>query len=659
MQNKIDDEIDQQTAGRSGRTVIYGLIVLSIICIICIYLNWLKMASLFGDPGRWLFESWKVANTSEIPYRDFSLQYPPLTTFLLGYAFRFFGSTFVTAQIFVDFFSISIVFLTWLLARKMLPEYMAIAVAGIIALQGALVPMDPVQLKLFSLNIYAVSMLVGITGNLLLLLGIADYTRSGALKTSQVAAIALGSFVSLLSKHEFIIGTFISLIALSLMDKGMAFRTRSFKDWLIRYAFIGIISFGPALVIYIVLGRIVGIDNLLTGMTGYGLANTACPWWPTGLGLIGGAVSLGWAVTVISLFSLPYFNYLVRRYSWKYGLLWLIALCGAVGFDFYYLYLLPKEGAHYGSLFRPIWLTVTVMDPILWFSVLFFIIKTGRIVTAFSRQRETSAETAILYVFAATGVALSLRSLFGTMMWSVPNAGMAAYPILAIIAAYCLLWLQRFFHNPMSGCPTPDLSPPDFGKLWHRVQANWAFLTLLLYSMISLFLLISLHVWSTHHRPHAGLLTLAGPVQLSVEDATSSEVYKFVMEHSQNQDAVLSIAYGGGINFAAHRNSPSFMTQYIFHAPPPRVLTLDMEHILLNPPKLVIAFDLPKLGSGYGCNERGDMVIIGCRFPEIVWSITEPAYSPNVPFPVVEYILANYKPGANIGDKIIYTRSVL
>src|SRR3989304_218024 len=89
-----------------------GLIVLGVTCAYAVWANWLKIYMLGFDAGRGFFEAYRLAQ-GELPYRDFMLQYPPLSTWLLGYAFRLFGSTFVTAQVVLDVIGAVVVWLTW------------------------------------------------------------------------------------------------------------------------------------------------------------------------------------------------------------------------------------------------------------------------------------------------------------------------------------------------------------------------------------------------------------------------------------------------------------------------------------------------------------------------------------------------------------------
>ena len=59
-----------------------------------------------------------------------------------------------------------------------------------------------------------------------------------------------------------------------------------------------------------------GFANLRAGISAYGLATAFCPWWPTGLGVLGLLGALGEAVVIAAVLSIPF----RRRYP---GLPWL------------------------------------------------------------------------------------------------------------------------------------------------------------------------------------------------------------------------------------------------------------------------------------------------------------------------------------------------
>src|SRR5664279_101466 len=88
------------------------------LCVVCCWMNWLKMKELDFDQARWLFECGRAA-AGEFPYRDFSWQFPPLPLAIFAGLFHWFGSTFLVAQIGLDLLSAAAVVLFLAVARAL------------------------------------------------------------------------------------------------------------------------------------------------------------------------------------------------------------------------------------------------------------------------------------------------------------------------------------------------------------------------------------------------------------------------------------------------------------------------------------------------------------------------------------------------------------
>jgi hypothetical protein len=99
---------------------VHEVVIILIFIVFSTVLWWGKTASLWGDTSRWLFEAYRVS-LGQVPYRDFSWPYPPLSILLVGAVFKLFGAT--IAQMFVAVFSAGIVILTWLLSRRLISPF--------------------------------------------------------------------------------------------------------------------------------------------------------------------------------------------------------------------------------------------------------------------------------------------------------------------------------------------------------------------------------------------------------------------------------------------------------------------------------------------------------------------------------------------------------
>jgi len=139
--------------------------------------------------------------------------------------------------------------------------------------------------------------------------------------------------------------------------------------------------------------------------------------------------------------------------------------------------------------------------------------------------------------------------------------------------------------------------------------------------------------------------TLAGNVRLT-DYETDSEIYRFVLENTSLSDTVLDLPYGGGINFATHRLSPFFETQFQQLSMPERFLEMDLGALHQHPPKVVIADNGPSYGASYGLKS------CACAFPRLVWIPTSSSLDQRV-FPAIVYIEQNYRVAKVVGRKIL------
>ena len=109
--------------------------------------------------------------------------------------------------------------------------------------------------------------------------------------------------------------------------------------------------------------------------------------------------------------------------------------------------------------------------------------------------------------------------------------------------------------------------------------------------------------------------------------------------------------YGGGINFAARRRSPLFMTMFSFVMPSERYLMLDVERMRRSSPALVIGQDGAHLGAKYGAGTTN-----GCMFPRLVWRSTRISGDVEKPLPAISYVEANYTPVLRTDGIVVLAR---
>jgi hypothetical protein len=589
-------------------------------------LRWLKTESFWGDSARWIFEAWRSAS-GETPYRDFAWQYPPLSLLLFGSSFRIFGATFVVAQVLIDIVSTVVVLLSWRVARRVLPTGLALAVAAALACAGA---SNTGNFALFSLQIYTPAVLVGMAGLLLVLEQLIVHIEAGSLGLRSRMLLSVGATIALLSKPEFAIGVVGALAAAAFFElQRSSVQHQSTFPWLRRQASTATLTMVPALALYALLAWKAGAGNVLSGVTGYGMAYLVCPWWPTGLGVFGAVVALLQAAAVLAVGQWLY-SRRQKPYPSQMRSALIIAAALAVPATLVYVPYCIKELPVFAGAVTPIRLisfflsTGTILLPVMWCSILFWV----ALSLGVARRRTLSSREGVLFILSTCGLVMSSRTLFGGTLSQLTLVTVAAYPIWFIMAP---LLLERFLDG--GDQPSPGRAPA-LAMMLVAAYGVLRFSTALVTEPSSHYVVVH---------------TAAGNVRL-LDRTTSASVYRYVIDHTSSADPVLDITYGGAINFAGRRLSPIYSTQFSALAPAQKYLDLDLDRIRAHPPALVIANALPDFGATYGmCVETG------CMLPALVWRSSRLACEPGRKFPVLEFIKENYSRREIIGEKTIYT----
>jgi hypothetical protein len=604
-----------------------------VLCGILGYLRWVKMDTLvLGDTPRWLFEAQRVA-AGEVPYRDFSWNYPPFSVLLLGWAMKWFGVTFAVAQVFVDIVSIGVVLAIYSLVRLLLPRFLLLPVMFcFVAVCGT----SLMFFNLFSLLTYVPALQTAVGGFLLFLLGVLNYLRTGKMKATTWLMVTLGAFVAAYSKPETFVATYSTLILLAIIDRNYWFDRRNLGDWFLHYAKVGVACAGPMLMIYLWTGAIAGFANMMAGITGYGLAGDTCPWWPTGLGIFGAASSLGEAAFMVSALSLTRRKHFVAHFgrTYYYGLAGgLAGACVYLAYIFFNNWDLLTGSR---SIVDKIWYsgqstfwTSAVLLPVMWSCVVLWFYLVVRFFLL--RKQRPSADYFTILVILTGPVAMSARGWFNWSLGIRTDVPGICYPFFLVLGPY-LIWRSLAL-----GGPGLDLHAGA------RSRAGVAVVALL--ATYGLLRVIAAYPRLLSNGIYHDMSTLAGNVRLT-DYKTDSEIYRFVVENTSPSDTVLDLPYGGGINFAAHRLSPFFETQFQQVSMPERFLEKDLKALRQHPPRVVIAENGPSYGVSYGLKSNT------CVFPRLVWAPSTSSVDDKV-FPAIVYIEQNYRVAELVGRKLL------
>ena len=623
-----------QKGGSSQPDYVEIGIVLALCCLFA-YLRWLKMDSLVWlDPARWLFESWRVAN-GEIPYRDFSWPYPPFSVLLFGYAMKWFGMQFAVAQILIEIISIAVVLLAYTLLRLLLPRPFRLAA---ILLFVTVCATTQTKFNLFSFSTYVPALETGAAGCLSVLIGIVLYLRGGVLRASSAAAIVVGSFVAAYSKPESLVGAWTALVLLAVVDRHFWFEARSTGDWVRHYSVLLVACAIPALLAYAWIAAVAGPKNLIAGVTGYGLAFEACPWWPTGVGVFGAFAALGQAAALAGALALTRRQYFAAKFGRTYKTTQALSLIGMTLYVAYFMYLnleLFVDNRSWTdrwkySLPTTLW-TNAILIPVMWVSICWCVYLLLRIVVK-QRLRERDGKTLETLILLAVPVVMSIRGLFNTTLDKVTEVSAICYPFFLILAPYLVWRLIK------AQWPEEDIS-----NLAHSWAARGVVALLVGYSLIRV---AGAYNSFLSDKNYTTLSTLAGDIRLR-DYNVDAEIYKFVMSNTRATDTVLDIPYGGGINVASGRKSPAFTTQFVQFRMPAKYMQEDLDRIRQHPPKVVIVQDDANYGASYGLHGST------CTFPGIVWNPPLGRWEPDKKFPAIEYIRQNYRVAEKVGPKLL------
>lgn len=605
---------------RMDRTTIAALSVLSAAMA---WALWGKLQTLLDlDPSWWLHEIARAAR-GELPDRDFAWHFPPLAVLLYGWWLRIFGIRFNAVQALMDLVSAGIVALSYQLLRQFVPRAIQFVTCLLLL---AVCCTTQTYFSLFSLLGYNPALLTGAFGLLLLLNAAVRFVGDNLLGPGRLLQFGLGAMISLLSKPESMLAS-AGILALVIVFDPL--RQSAPVAWLRRSVLLAAVCFLPSLIVYVWFAQVVGLGNLAAAISGYGLATLTCPWWPTGIGLWSGLAGLGAAAALVSLGSLSHPAGWRKSLGGWYATLWTIAILGFVlylGYEVFShtvnLSLSVLTSARLGYVLRSMAGTTDVFRAVLWPAILIWsclLIRGLR-----DRGRLPTPDLKRL-LFVSAPFLTGIRSLFGSVITPFPEVSAMCYPFVILVGPYLLYRALCFPGNSSTG----------------RSAARFVIAVSLLYAMLRV---IGGYSEILSNRGYTLLQTNAGAVRVR-DGAASREVYDYVVQHTSASDGILELPYGGGLAFASGRSSPAYSTLFVQLHPPASIQALDVERMRAHPPTLVIAKDQPDLGTYYGIEHP-----VGCAFPRIVWSSEEPAGSPNLILPIVNYVGENYHLVERVGQ---------
>jgi len=149
-----------------------------------------------------------------------------------------------------------------------------------------------------------------------------------------------------------------------------------------------------------------------------------------------------------------------------------------------------------------------------------------------------------------------------------------------------------------------------------------------------------------HVRPYRQIQTAAGSVRLN-DGGVSSGVYEFLKKNTTPGEPIADFAYGGGVNFALHRTSPLYTTEFENYLPSEAQRRRDRDQLRDSNVRFVISSIPPPFKYG---------TPFGCPFPRFVWKTEGSTDPPTVTFPVMDLIEERYLPAGRFDAIAMYAR---
>jgi hypothetical protein len=594
--------------------------------------NWLRIESFWGDPARSLFEIYRASN-GEMPYRDFTFPYPPLTISVLGLILHYGGSSFRVAQIAYDAVSLGCVFAVWVLARRFARPVPAFFVTLAFAIASA----NTKSFALFSLGIYTPSILFGLAGTALASAGLVDLIRTG-ISRATAAYWAGGGFLWFMCIPDAAAGLLAALICMAFIAM-RAFGTRTDRiGELNRVLRASALLLSPSIATYAVLALFLGIGPIVTGVSAYGEASSVCPWWPNGFSAVKGVAAICAAVAGVAIAEILIAKPKAASEGSARSAPWLWAIGGAsvwlLHSSVFFGQLAAADGQSYrsGALGIANYLasSVTFATPLMWAWWLMFALE---LVDWLRSRGDWNTDAKLSLVMLGLLCGASLRGLFGA-----PGTSSSRPPeaIQGLIFPFLPFLLSRMFHH-WAKLRRVAFYPPGAT----RIQI----LACVVLCLVAVVRIASMCV-KRDYKPYIAINTDAGPVR--VADRDSADLYAFMKANTLPDEPFADLAYGGAVNFALHRSTPLYSTQFDGFLPTAQHRARDASQLLAAKTRFVIKPNLRPARYGTGA---------GCSFPRFAWKAPPCPGCDGIVFPVIQAIDEQYSSVAHFGDRDVYSRA--
>jgi hypothetical protein len=515
---------------------------------------------LHTDPSRWMYEALRVAN-GDLPYQDFTWQYPPLGVLVVGVWVLVFGASLLSLHAFVTAIGALIVYIFFAVFRC-LGWGPWLALGGVLAIIGA--SGGSAHQRMFSLNLYTPAALCALLGCAVCLLGL-SCLREASYRFG-LTIFSIGATICFLTKAESALAAFV--VGVFLVAAVGILAAKQKVTWFNAVLFVLIMSM-PAMLAYAGIAMLFGMSNLMEGISGYGVASSEVDY--LNLTHLWGCVSLGVPVSVASF---------------------LVAFsCRPLSFHKFF----PSCSANTWSFRRQFPYTLAslaIVSSIAVYVALFIFF-----------ERANAAHTIFLLcnsgMFVALGVFIgtSVKLLISRKKLSfICSSGAIAVPLISLFG---IIAMPRGFVWGIGHYSTP----PALSMFY------WVLLLILAMHSVFIFMpragiahcllrtgiffislaLIAVGNWYSLRVPSA-LIEIRGQkycVPKTIHEPLQATL-KHIEENTPDRGFVLSAPYGAGINFLLGRISPIIQTQFVRMTVNGRISSIDLHSLNSSSPLYIV-----------------------------------------------------------------------
>ncbi len=211
------------------------LIILFVITFLCLFFSTGHLSNILIDVGREMYYP-KAILENKILYKDIFCIYGPLSYLLNAFIFKIFGAKLTSLYLMGWISSLSIVFFTYKISKKFLPEFHSFSITLFVIVTGCL------STRIFNFTLpYSYAVLYGLVCFLISVYFLIEYLSDKKNKNLYISSLFAGFAVS--NKYDFILYLIVLFVFI--------FKTKNIKTILKSTLMLSSALFAPFLILFI------------------------------------------------------------------------------------------------------------------------------------------------------------------------------------------------------------------------------------------------------------------------------------------------------------------------------------------------------------------------------------------------------------------------